>query len=147
MTNGSEGRLATDSVSNIGPHYARTLREWKRRFTANFEAVIAPALRKQYDLSDCDLEIFRRKWICESRICFCGVGPFVSTVCLLAGLQIICEWYFFSAVLCKVIQLSKHLSDYCEAGFATRSLGDHIITFTREGNVALGCTWDDYHKV
>ncbi|EED79177.1 predicted protein [Postia placenta Mad-698-R] len=24
---------------------------------------------------------------------------------------------------------------YCEAGFASRSLGDHIVTFTREGNV------------
>lgn len=30
-------------------------------------------------------------------------------------------------------------SDYCEAGFATRTLGDHVITFTREGNVEFGC--------
>ena len=30
-------------------------------------------------------------------------------------------------------------SDYCEAGFATRTLGDHVITFTREGNLDFGC--------
>ncbi|KAJ7465921.1 hypothetical protein FB451DRAFT_1178755 [Mycena latifolia] len=30
-------------------------------------------------------------------------------------------------------------SDHCEAGFRTRALGDHIVTFTREGNVAFGC--------
>ncbi|KIJ50953.1 hypothetical protein M422DRAFT_159047, partial [Sphaerobolus stellatus SS14] len=101
MTNGSKGRLTTDSVSNIGPHYARTLREWKRGFTQNFGDVIAPALRLQYNLSEEDLEIFRRKWLCN---------------------------------------------DYCEVGFATRILGDHIISFTRENNVALGCTWNDYHK-
>lgn len=30
-------------------------------------------------------------------------------------------------------------SDYCAAAFKTRTLGDHIVTFTREGNVAFGC--------
>ncbi|KAF8589859.1 cyclopropane-fatty-acyl-phospholipid synthase [Ramaria rubella] len=101
ITNGSGGRLTMDSASNIGPHYARTLREWKRKFSASFNSIIAPALRGKYQLSDKDLEIFRRKWIC---------------------------------------------TDYCESGFATRLLGDHIISFTREGNVALGCTWDGYEK-
>ncbi|KAG5221475.1 Vacuolar fusion protein [Salix suchowensis] len=45
---GIRGRLIVDSVSNIGPHYARTLREWRKRFLANFEDVIVPALKKQY---------------------------------------------------------------------------------------------------
>ncbi|KAF8508695.1 cyclopropane-fatty-acyl-phospholipid synthase [Gautieria morchelliformis] len=36
--------------------------------------------------------------------------------------------------------------DYCEAGFSTRSLGLHIITFTRERNVALGCTWNEHDR-
>ncbi|KAH9852500.1 CFS1-like protein [Lenzites betulinus] len=89
------GRLTIDSVENIGPHYARTLREWKRKFLANWESVIAAALIKQYDLDAAGLAIFKRKWI-----------------------------YYF---------------DYCEAGFATRTLGDHIITFTREGDLAFGC--------
>ena len=31
MTSGSNGRLTTDTVSNIDPHYARILREWKRK--------------------------------------------------------------------------------------------------------------------
>ncbi|KAF8521213.1 CFS1-like protein [Hysterangium stoloniferum] len=99
MENGSCGRLITDSVSNIGPHYARTLREWKSNFIYNFQSVIAPALHREHNLSPEYVEIFRRKWICV---------------------------------------------DYCEAGFQTKILGNHIISFTREGNVALGCTWSDY---
>ena len=34
LASGSKGTLIVDSVSNIGPHYARTLREWRRRFPA-----------------------------------------------------------------------------------------------------------------
>ncbi|KAF8499899.1 CFS1-like protein, partial [Hysterangium stoloniferum] len=101
MNKGTSGRLTIDSVSNIGPHYARTLREWKRKFLLNFSSVIASALQEQYSLSTEDLEIFRRKWIC---------------------------------------------TDYCEAGYAHRLLGLHIVTFTREGNAAFGCSWDEYHK-
>ncbi|KAF7341156.1 CFS1-like protein [Mycena venus] len=95
LNKGSAGRLVVDSVLNIGPHYARTLREWKRRFLANWDGVVARALVEQYNLDAKSLEIFKRKWI-----------------------------YYF---------------DYCEAGFKTRTLGDHIVTFTREGNVAFGC--------
>ncbi|KAJ7038783.1 CFS1-like protein [Mycena alexandri] len=91
---GSAGRLIVDSVLNIGPHYARTLREWKRRFLANWDSIVAKALVEQYKLDSTGLEIFKRKWIC---------------------------------------------ADYCEAAFKTRTLGDHIVTFTREGNVAFGC--------
>lgn len=58
-------------------------------------------------------------------------------------MQIICE--FFPSLFGQFIMFS--FSDYCEVGFATRMLGDHIISFTREGNVSLGCTWDDYHKL
>ena len=42
LTKGSQGRLVVDAVSNIGPHYARTLREWRRRFEARFEEMIVP---------------------------------------------------------------------------------------------------------
>ena len=42
LTKGSQGRLVVDAVSNIGPHYARTLREWRRRFEAHFEDTIIP---------------------------------------------------------------------------------------------------------
>ncbi|KAH9936230.1 Mycolic acid cyclopropane synthetase-domain-containing protein [Fomitopsis serialis] len=103
MSSGSKGRLVVESVDNIGPHYARTLREWRRRFENRFDTEIIPALRKQYpDVlgyggpeSLDEIEVFRRKWV-----------------------------YYFA---------------YCEIGFASRSLGDHIVTFTREGNVEYGC--------
>lgn len=78
---GSKSRLVVDSISNIGvslchftecvyadlqPHYARTLREWRRRFLANFNDLIAPALRSEHpEMTDADIEVFKRKWLCE----------------------------------------------------------------------------------
>lgn len=70
LTAGSQGRLVVDSVVNIGPHYARTLREWRRRFLARFEDVIEPALRAEYpdvmsgEKGRREVEVFKRKWIC-----------------------------------------------------------------------------------
>jgi len=45
--------LTIDDVENIGLHYARTLREWRRRFEENIDAVSAMG----FDRS------FRRKWL------------------------------------------------------------------------------------
>ncbi|KAJ7486048.1 CFS1-like protein [Mycena galericulata] len=101
LQEGSSGRLIVDSVSNIGPHYARTLREWRRRFLNQFDSVIVPALKREYpDVMNGrrgkeEIEVFKRKWICTC---------------------------------------------YCEVGFTSRTLGDHIITFTREGCTDYGCT-------
>ncbi|KAI0077595.1 S-adenosyl-L-methionine-dependent methyltransferase [Panus rudis PR-1116 ss-1] len=100
LTAGSKNSLVVDSVSNIGPHYARTLREWRRRFEWSFDSVIVPALKKEYpEMSgpngEFEIEVFRRKWI-----------------------------YYYC---------------YCEIGFSTRTLGDHIITFAREGYDGYGC--------
>ncbi|KAJ7134792.1 CFS1-like protein [Mycena epipterygia] len=102
LQEGSSGRLIVDSVSNIGPHYARTLREWRRRFLNQFDSVIVPALKREYpDVMNGprgkeEIEVFKRKWI-----------------------------YYYC---------------YCEVGFTSRTLGDHIITFTREGCTDYGCT-------
>ena len=69
LTSGSSGRLVVDSVSNIGPHYARTLREWRRRFEDAFDEVIRPTLKREYpevmdgENGDEEVEVFRRKWI------------------------------------------------------------------------------------
>lgn len=98
-TNGSQGRLILDTVLSIGPHYSRTLREWKDRFEANFDNVIRPALLRDHEdirslpqkEKDIEVEVFRKKWI-----------------------------YYFV---------------YCEVGFTHRVIGDHILAFTREGNV------------
>ena len=64
MNSGTQGRLTVDSVHNIGPHYARTLREWKGKFLSNWPE-FSRELIDQYDLGEADLEIFRRKWICK----------------------------------------------------------------------------------
>jgi cyclopropane-fatty-acyl-phospholipid synthase len=72
MEAGSKGRLICDSILNIGPHYARTLREWRRRFQSNFSSAIAPALYREYPdtmggaRAEAELETFRRKWLCKS---------------------------------------------------------------------------------
>ena len=76
LQSGSKGRLIVDSVSNIGPHYARTLREWRQRFSDKFDSVIRPALRNQYpnvmgkgcpntEKAEEEIEVFRRKWMCR----------------------------------------------------------------------------------
>ncbi|KAF9465836.1 S-adenosyl-L-methionine-dependent methyltransferase [Collybia nuda] len=95
MQAGSSGRLVVDSVSNIGPHYARTLREWRKRFLDRFDAVIVPALKNEYPTVMCgprgeeEIEVFKRKWIC---VCYCEVGFTTRT---LGGR------YSFSVFFCK----------------------------------------------
>ena len=77
MERATSGRLLTESISNVGPHYARTLREWRRRFEDNF-ADIERALRKDHpgvfdsEQGVHELAVFRRKWLCkeESNSCF-----------------------------------------------------------------------------
>lgn len=94
-------RLIPESVENIGPHYAKTLRLWRQAFMQNFTEKIRPALLNEHGeggvggkkMSEEDVDVFRRKW----------------------------EYYF----------------SYCEAGFATKTLGDVIITVGREGAVNM----------
>ncbi|KEP53013.1 cyclopropane-fatty-acyl-phospholipid synthase [Rhizoctonia solani 123E] len=102
LAQGGKSKLIIDSISNIGPHYARTLREWRKRFLARFDSDIIPSLKREYpDVFDessrgrNEVEVFKRKWV-----------------------------YYYC---------------YCEVGFTTRTLGDHIITFTREGFEGYGC--------
>ncbi|KAJ7149052.1 S-adenosyl-L-methionine-dependent methyltransferase [Mycena crocata] len=60
----AEAGLNLETVENIGPHYPRTLREWSRRFQDNFDGHIKVGLKTRHpDLSDEEVEIFRRKWI------------------------------------------------------------------------------------
>ncbi|KAJ9122768.1 hypothetical protein QFC24_004198 [Naganishia onofrii] len=61
---GSHGRLVIDSICNIGPHYARTLREWRIRFLKNFDRDIIPALKDEHpEMTAHDIQVFKRKWI------------------------------------------------------------------------------------
>jgi hypothetical protein len=77
----TSGRLMVESISNVGPHYARTLREWRRRFVDNF-AEIERALRKDHpgefdseqgERGARELAVFRRKWLCKK-----PKGPFLA---------------------------------------------------------------------
>ncbi|KAI7946689.1 hypothetical protein MJO29_011216 [Puccinia striiformis f. sp. tritici] len=66
ISKGTQNRLLIDSVQNIGPHYARTLREWESRFKRNFDELIAPCLVKTYPEmveNPHRIQIFKRKWI------------------------------------------------------------------------------------
>ncbi|WVQ97166.1 hypothetical protein IAU59_004276 [Kwoniella sp. CBS 9459] len=72
-TKGSSNRLVLDSVSNIGPHYARTLREWRYRFVDNFDEMIIPALLSEHPgMNDEDIQVFKRKWIYY--FAYCEIG-------------------------------------------------------------------------
>ncbi|KAG8768500.1 hypothetical protein FRC12_005515 [Ceratobasidium sp. 428] len=102
LAKGGKSKLIVDNIVNIGPHYARTLREWRHRFLARFESDIVPALQREYPAvfdntarGRNEIEVFKRKWV-----------------------------YYYC---------------YCEVGFTTRTLGDHIITFIREGYQGYGC--------
>jgi len=81
MTNNSN--LVVESVENIGIHYTRTLREWRRALLARSAEVKALGFNDE----------FLRTW----------------------------DYYF----------------SYCEAGFATRTLGDLQIVLTRPNNARL----------
>ncbi|KAJ4481962.1 CFS1-like protein [Lentinula aciculospora] len=104
LTSGSRGTLTVDSISNIGPHYARTLREWRKRFLQRFEEVVVPALQREYP----DVMGMKGKDSKQAERARNEVEVFKRNC-------------------------------YCEVGFTTRTLGDHIITFTREGAQSYGC--------
>ena len=80
---GSKGTLIPDDITNIGPHYAKTLRLWREKFLENFDPQIRSRLAAEHPkMSDQDVELFRRKW--EVRLhnfdhtvmcCFRGRNP------------------------------------------------------------------------
>jgi len=75
-----QSRFVVEDLENIGPHYARTLREWRKRFLQHSDILAGMGFDRT----------FQRKWV-----------------------------YYLS---------------YCEAGFATRTLGDLQLVLTRPFN-------------
>lgn len=78
---GHPPRLIPESVEDIGPHYAKTLRLWREKFLANFDGVIKPALlskHKQDAMSEEDVELFKRKW--EYYYSYCEAGFLTKTL-------------------------------------------------------------------
>lgn len=106
INKGSQGRLIVDQIENIGPCYSKTLRLWKEKFMMNFDAGIQPALvSEHFAMTESDVRLFRRKW---ERLLKFLAPPSVPT----------------SDDVCFT---------YCEAGFNTETLGDVIMTTSREG--------------
>ncbi|TFK53355.1 cyclopropane-fatty-acyl-phospholipid synthase [Heliocybe sulcata] len=69
----TDAGLNIHSVEDIGPHYARTLREWNYRFQRNFDSRISPALRRRYPhLTEADIQVFQRKWTYYFMYCEAG---------------------------------------------------------------------------
>ena len=91
LQTGSKGKLTVDSVSNIGPHYARTLREWRKRFLKVFDTKIVPALQAQYPdvmsgpRGKQEIQVFKRKWICEYSVMFFCVKNLIHPIRLLVS--------------------------------------------------------------
>ncbi|KAJ7176027.1 CFS1-like protein [Mycena filopes] len=136
LEEGSSGRLTVDSVSNIGPHYARTLREWRRRFLDAFDSVIVPALKREYPdvmtgtRGKEEIEVFKRKWLCTC------LRHFLRPLIYSFG----AVYYCYCEVSLPLLLFQQFQTDYSQVGFSSRTLGDHIITFTREGCTDYGCT-------
>jgi len=60
---GSEGTLVVEKIENIGGHYAKTLRLWRKEFMLNFESRIRPALVLDHeDMGEKEVAVFWRKW-------------------------------------------------------------------------------------
>nr|POE72410.1 tuberculostearic acid methyltransferase ufaa1 [Quercus suber] len=90
----SPARLIPESVENIGPHYAKTLRLWRQSFMQNFQTKIRPALLAEHQrdgpngskkMSEEDVELFRRKWeyyfaYCEGGFATKTLGDIIFTV-------------------------------------------------------------------
>ena len=81
MEHATSGRLLVESISNVGPHYARTLREWRRRFEDNFADIERALCQDHPGVFDSEqgaqeLAVFRRKWLCkeESNLCLTLLG-------------------------------------------------------------------------
>ena len=131
---GAHGRLIVDNVTNIGPHYARTLREWRKRFEHNFEEEIVPALKEAHpelrQHGRRDIDIFKRKWICaSSRL---SGAPRLSSRGECGGTHTPHALPPRARSLTRALAWLADYFVYCETGFSMRALGDHIVTMTRE---------------
>ncbi|KAL2190517.1 cyclopropane-fatty-acyl-phospholipid synthase [Thermothelomyces heterothallicus CBS 203.75] len=79
ITAESNGTLIVESVANIGGHYARTLRLWRERFLANYDAKIRQVLAAKHpDTREEELDVFRRKW--EYYFSYCEAGFLTKTL-------------------------------------------------------------------
>ncbi|CAO1623907.1 unnamed protein product [Sympodiomycopsis kandeliae] len=94
MAEGSNGTMVLQAVDSIGPHYARTLREWRQRFENAFEGKggIRESLLRESDAirslsaekREAEVDVFRRKWLyyfiyCERGFAENQIGDHILT--------------------------------------------------------------------
>lgn len=127
MSVGASSQFAIDSISNIGPHYARTLREWRSKFEEKFESVIEPALKNEHpgvmtgENGRYEIEVFKRKWICKrSPKYFATSIPELNHLCRLLVRTTHLLGFLAVELTCWYPPI---YSCYSESGFSLRSLG------------------------
>jgi cyclopropane-fatty-acyl-phospholipid synthase len=118
LTAGSKNQLIVDNIENIGPHYAKTLRIWKESFLQNFSSQIKPALVRERELKLREQNGHIGQGTQKKMATKEPAGMSKSDIETFRR-----KWeYYFT---------------YCEAGFATCTLGDVIITAAREGTMEI----------
>lgn len=108
------GHLMVDDLENIGPHYARTLRVWRERFLQNFDSKLKAFEKfttRQKQLSTLTETI-------SSWLPWTGAGPQEKVPFYSEEFKR--KWVYYLS--------------YCEAGFATRTLGNVQMVLTRVCN-------------
>jgi cyclopropane-fatty-acyl-phospholipid synthase len=106
-----------ERVENIGGHYAKALRLWRKNFLLHFDDKIMPALLDSHPtMSKKAVEVFRRKW---------EVGIFQGSLAAMKAGSLLTPHH------------NQYYFAYCEAGFITKTLGDVIITVGRAGALEL----------
>lgn len=131
IESGSKSQLSVEHVENIGPHYARTLRVWREVFLAKFDEKLAsyPKFMPEKQggvlggwLAGSTSEKPQRFYSEEVVGRELGVAALFTSIISAAHLtQFKRKWlYYFT---------------YCEAGFATRSIGNVQMVLTRPNNM------------
>jgi cyclopropane-fatty-acyl-phospholipid synthase len=71
--NGSQGNLEIETVQSIGPHYIKTLQCWRENFTRNWDAIRESFVAKHGDVTEKEIEAFRRKWVVSKSLFFSSI--------------------------------------------------------------------------
>ncbi|KFY91632.1 hypothetical protein V500_04562 [Pseudogymnoascus sp. VKM F-4518 (FW-2643)] len=72
INKGTNHSLIIDRIENLGG-YGRALSEWTDTFKVNFDSLIRPeVIRKNPNISDTEIEAFRRKWLYYFAYCQAG---------------------------------------------------------------------------
>ncbi|KAJ2825169.1 hypothetical protein IWW50_002973 [Coemansia erecta] len=119
-TKSSRGMLMLESVANFPEHYARTLRIWREQFLDGFDRVLTTAAPKNTQLILQEQELTASGNVNNAKV----PGKHVASEAETGYNDVFRrKWEYYFA--------------YCEAAFATRTLGCAQLVFTRTYNEEL----------